>query len=83
MSEEYFTGFSVHQAHETFTFLIGSRFCGRSETIAIGKLPDRESYCLYHEKQGRITPLAYFKTEQQAREAGELLELLARSSPLP
>lgn len=55
--------------------------CTRGEAIAIGILPDRKSHALYVESCGRLRVLAYFKTEELAREAGRVLDRLAAALP--
>lgn len=55
--------------------------CTKGETIAVGVLPERKSHALYVESCGRLRVLAYFKTEEQDKEAGRMLDRLAAAQP--
>lgn len=49
---------------------------GKTPTLFIGKLPGRKSYCLYTQDGSVVEPRAYFRTEKDAAEVYDLLELL-------
>jgi hypothetical protein len=51
-----------------------------TESICIGELPMRKRLALYHMKPGMFTSLAFFTTEEDAREAARLIELLTIST---
>lgn len=57
---------------------------GWSETeskagLHIGPLPGRKRIALYGKRQGTIRALAYFRSEEHAREALELLDIIAKA----
>ena len=76
----YYTGWRMH--HLAGARMTRTVMCGQGETLAIGKLPERASYALYREGGGTLTVLAYFRTEEQAMEAGRMLDALAIAAPM-
>jgi len=60
---------------------IGLSITKDAETIQFGvtTFPDRKNPCLYILKGNVITPLAYFKNENKAKDFCEIIELLANA----
>jgi hypothetical protein len=70
-TEEIFVGFSLRGG-------VGS--LGRPTGIAVGRLPGRKSYALFASWSGAFRPLAYFRSDEDARIAVETLNRLAEAT---
>ena len=68
MSEHYYTGWKRRPAED-----------GRIDAMSITKWPHRKSYVLSARKGNAEHPLAYFKSEKAAREAGTFLDAMAKA----
>jgi hypothetical protein len=48
------------------------------DNLNIAVIPGRKSSCLYTTKDGVLNLLAYFKTEEKAKEACRIIDLIAK-----
>lgn len=49
-----------------------------NRALYVGHLPGRKSVCLYYTLPGLVIPLAWFRGEEEAREAMSMIDHLAR-----
>ena len=68
MSEHYYTGWALVPPE-----------AGRLDAMSITKWPHRKGYVLTARVGNAEHPLAYFKSEEAAREAGAFLDAVAKA----